>query len=142
MDASNKKILLNIAYWSMVVLTIAFSVLFLVVMPYMQVAMYQRVVYYIWTILLMLTILSDVVATKLKNYKFIIALVIGGLAFLCLLVGIIVYAGMSIGWAIPYYAFGRILTVVGFSVILMIMTIVTSVVGETMIELDVAMAGE
>ena len=85
MDASNKKILLNIAYWSMVVLTIAFSVLFLVVMPYMQVAMYQRVVYYIWTILLMLTILSDVVATKLKNYKFIVALVIGGLAFLCLL---------------------------------------------------------
>ena len=142
MDASNKKILLNIAYWSMVVLTIAFSVLFLVVMPYMQVAMYQRVVYYIWTILLMLTILSDVVATKLKNYKFIVALVIGGLAFLCLLVGIIVYAGMSIGWAIPYYAFGRFLTVVGFSVILMIMTIVTSVVGETMIELDVAMAGE
>lgn len=142
MDASNKKILLNIAYWSMVVLTIAFSVLFLVVMPYMQVAMYQRVVYYIWTILLMLTILSDVVATKLKNYKFIVALVIGGLAFLCLLVGIIVYAGMSIGWAIPYYAFGRFLTVVGFSVILIIMTIVTSVVGETMIELDVAMAGE
>ena len=142
MDASNKKILLNIAYWSMVVLTIAFSVLFLVVMPYMQVAMYQRVVYYIWTILLMLTILSDVVATKLKNYKFIVALVIGGLAFLCLLVSIIVYAGMSIGWAIPYYAFGRFLTVVGFSVILIIMTIVTSVVGETMIELDVAMAGE
>lgn len=142
MDASNKKILLNITYWSMVVLTIAFSVLFLVVMPYMQVAMYQRVVYYIWTILLMLTILSDVVATKLKNYKFIVALVIGGLAFLCLLVGIIVYAGMSIGWAIPYYAFGRFLTVVGFSVILIIMTIVTSVVGETMIELDVAMAGE
>lgn len=142
MDASNKKILLNIAYWSMVVLTIAFSVLFLVVMPYMQVVMYQRVVYYIWTILLMLTILSDVVATKLKNYKFIVALVIGGLAFLCLLVGIIVYAGMSIGWAIPYYAFGRFLTVVGFSVILIIMTIVTSVVGETMIELDVAMAGE
>ena len=59
-----------------------------------------------------------------------------------LLVGIIVYAGMSIGWAIPYYAFGRFLTVVGFSVILIIMTIVTSVVGETMIELDVAMAGE
>ena len=142
MDVSNKKTLLIIAYWSMVVLTIAFSVLFLVVMPYMQVAMYQRVVYYIWTILLMLTILSDVVATKLKNYKFIVALVIGGLAFLCLLVGIIVYAGMSIGWAIPYYAFGRFLTVVGFSVILIIMTIVTSVVGEAMIELDVAMAGK
>ena len=51
MDVSNKKTLLIIAYWSMVVLTIAFSVLFLVVMPYMQVAMYQRVVYYIWTIL-------------------------------------------------------------------------------------------
>ena len=142
MDVSNKKTLLIIAYWSMVVLTIAFSVLFLVVMPYMQVAMYQRVVYYIWTILLMITVLSDVVATKIKNYKFIVALVIGGLAFLCLLVGVIVYAGMSIGWAIPYYAFGRFLTVVGFSVILTIMTIVTSVIGETMIELDVAMAGK
>ena len=142
MDVSNKKTLLIIAYWSMVVLTIAFSVLFLVVMPYMQVAMYQRVVYYIWTILLMITVLSDVVATKLKNYKFVVALVIGGLAFLCLLVGVIVYAGMSIGWAIPYYAFGRFLTVVGFSVILTIMTIVTSVIGETMIELDVAMAGK
>jgi hypothetical protein len=142
MDVSNKKTLLIIAYWSMVVLTIAFSVLFLVVMPYMQVAMYQRVVYYIWTILLMKTVLSDVVATKIKNYKFIVALVIGGLAFLCLLVGVIVYAGMSIGWEIPYYAFGRFLTVVGFSVILTIMTIVTSVIGETMIELDVAMAGK
>ncbi len=142
MDASNKKILLTIAYWSMAVLTIVFSILFLIAMPNMQVAMYQRVVYYIWTILLMLTIIADVAATKMKNYKFIVALVIGALAFLCLLVGTIVYAGMSIDWMVPFYALGRFFTVVGFSVVLTIMAIVTSVVGETMIELDVARMGK
>ncbi|MBQ2864148.1 MAG: hypothetical protein IJE91_01635 [Clostridia bacterium] len=142
MDASNKKILLNIAYWSMAVLTIVLGILFLIAMPIRQVAMYQRVVYYIWTILLILTMLCDIVATKMQNYKYIVALVIGALAFLCLLVGIIVYAGMNIDLMIPYYALGRFLTVIGFSVVLTIMAIVTSVIGESIIELSVARKGK
>lgn len=142
MDASNKKTLLKIAYCSMVVLTITLSILFLIAMPMRQVAMYQRVIYYIWAILLILTIVFDVFATKKANYKFIVALIIGALAFLCLLVGVIVYAGMSVDWMIPYYALGRFLTVIGFSVVLTIMAIVTSVIGESIIELEVARKGK
>ena len=131
METSNKKILLNIAYYSLIVLTVAFSVIFMLIMPVMEIAMYQRVVYTLWAILLILTVIFDVVATcGVDSFKYLVGLIIAGLAFLCLLVGVIIYAGISVGGLIPYYALTRYFVLSGFSVGLTIMIIVLFCTGE------------
>lgn len=135
MDASNKKMLINIAYVGTVLLTIAFSVLFMVAMTLKGVATYQQVIYYIWTILLILTMVLDVMANKSGNLKYIVGLIISGLAFLCLVVGIIVFAGMSVNGSIPYFAGEKFAIVIAFSVALTILSIVAFCVGQKMIEI-------
>ncbi len=135
MDASNKKMLINIAYVGTVLLTIAFSVLFMVAMTLKGVATYQQVIYYIWAILLILTMVLDVMANKSGNLKYIVGLIISGLAFLCLVVGIIVFAGMSVNGSIPYFAGEKFAIVIAFSVALTILSIVAFCVGQKMIEI-------
>ncbi len=138
MEADNKKALLNIAYYGTIVITIALAIIFMISMSERDVAMYQQVVYYIWAILLILTIIFDIVASKKHNFKFLIGLIVVGLTFLCIVTGIIVYASMSVDWLVPYFAMGRFAIVIGFSVVLTIMLIVIYSVGEKIIELDVA----
>ncbi len=135
MDASNKKMLINIAYVGTILLTIAFSVLFMVAMTLKGVATYQQVIYYIWAILLILTMVLDVMANKSGNLKYIVGLIISGLAFLCLVVGIIVFAGMNVNGSIPYFAGEKFAIVIAFSVALTILSIVAFCVGQKMIEI-------
>ncbi len=138
MEAENKKFLLNLAYYGTIVLTIMLGIAFLIFMPMREVAVYQRVVYYIWTILLILTIIFDIIAVSKNDFKYLIGLIIAGLAFLCIVVGFIVYVSLSVDWLIPYYAMGRFALLVGFSAVLTIMTIVIFCVGEKLIDLNVS----
>ena len=134
MGKSEKKTLLYVAYYASVTLTIAFSVLFMVAMSLSNVAIYQQVVYYVWAIVLILTICFDIFATNINQLKFISGLIVAGLNFLCLVMGIIVYGGMSIDGMIPYYAGQRFAIVILFSTILSIMSIVVFCVGERLAE--------
>lgn len=142
MEVGYKKALLNIAYYSMITLAIAFSILFMIAMPLRGVAMYQQIVYYIWAILLIATLVLDIVASSINNLKFIVGLIIAGLVFLCLVMGIIVYAGMSVNGVIPYFAGERFALVIAFSVALSILSIVIFCVGQRLIDLKVERRGK
>lgn len=137
MEADYKKTLLNIAYYGTAILTIALAICFMVGMSLRGVAMYQQVIYYIWAILLILTIVFDIISTHNGTMKFIIGLIVVGLTFLCILVGIINYAGMSVDGVIPYFAMGNFALIIGFSVVLTILTIVVFCVGEKITNLRV-----
>lgn len=138
METDNKKALLNIAYYGTIVITIALAIVFMISMTMRDVALYQQIVYYIWSIILILTIIFDIFAVTKNDFKFLIGLIIVGLAFLCLVMGIIVYASMSVDWLIPYFAMGRFAIVIGFSVILTILAIVIFCTGEHLIQLNVS----
>ena len=133
MDRGNKKALLQIAYYGTTILAIVVSIVFMIAMGMNEVALYQKIVYYIWAIVLILTLVVDVIATMKHDFKFLTGLVIAGLAFLCLVMGIIVYASFSVEWTIPFFALGRFFTLVGFSVVLTILAIVAFCTGEKLI---------
>lgn len=135
MDTNGKRILLNIAYFATEMLTMIFCVLFMITMTMRGVATYQQVVYYIWSILLILTIVLDIIALKIHSLKFIVGLIIAGIALLCLVMGVIVYAGMNTGGVIPYFAGERFAIVIAFSVALTILSIVVFCIGQYLIEL-------
>lgn len=135
MDTNGKRILLNIAYFATEMLTMIFCVLFMITMTMRGVATYQQVVYYIWSILLILTIVLDIIALKIHSLKFIVGLIIAGIALLCLVMGVIVYAGMNTGGVIPYFAGERFAIVIAFSVSLTILSIVVFCIGQHLIEL-------
>lgn len=138
METNNKKTLLNIAYYGTISITIALSIIFMITMTMQNVALYQQIVYYIWAILAIATIVFDIVAVTKNDFKFLIGLIIVGLTFLCLVMSIIVYVSMSVDWLIPYFALGRFATVIGFSVILTILTIVIYCIGEHLINLNIS----
>ncbi|MBR2468387.1 MAG: hypothetical protein IKB42_05050 [Clostridia bacterium] len=133
MDRENKKTLLQIAYYGTSILTIALSIVFMIAMGMHEVAVYQKIVYYIWSIILILTIILDIVASIKHDFKFLTGLVIAALAFLCLVMGIIVYASFSVEWMVPFFAMGRFFTLVGFSTVLTILGIVVFCTGEKLI---------
>lgn len=137
METSEKKTLLNVAYYAGATLVIVFSILFMITMRLRNVAMYQQVVYYIWACVLILTICFDIVATNTNQMKFIVGLIVAGLTFLCLVMGVIVYAGMSVDGLIPFFAGERFAIVIAFSVLLSILSIVVFCVGEKLIQLRV-----
>ena len=134
MDTNGKRILLNIAYFATEMLVMIFCVLFMITMTMRGVATYQQVVYYIWSILLILTIVLDIIALKIHSLKFIVGLIIASIALLCLVMGVIVYAGMNTGGVIPYFAGERFAIVIAFSVALTILSIVVFCIGQHLIE--------
>ncbi len=129
METSDKKILLTITYYATIILAFASSILFMVSMTMRGVVMYQQIVYYIWAILLIATLIFDIIATNTNSLKFIVGLIVISLAFLCVVMGIIVFAGMSVAGAIPYYAIGRFSLVIGYSIVSTILTIIAYCVG-------------
>lgn len=136
MEASYKKILLNIAYYSLAVLTIAVTIWFMFIMRAMGIIEYQRVVYTIWAILVIPVVAFEIIATcRIYSLKYLVGLIVAAMTFLCLLVGIIVYAGMSIDGLVPFYALTRFYAVVGFSVGLTIMQITLFCAGNNLIKL-------
>ena len=136
METTYKKILLNIAYYSLAVLTVAVSVWFMFIMRAMGIIEYQRVVYTIWAILIIPVVAFEIVATcRIYSLKYLVGLIVAAVTFLCLLVGIIVYAGMSIDGLVPYYALTRFYAVVGFSVGITIMLITLFCVGDNLLKL-------
>lgn len=130
MEVNQKKGLLTIAYYSTAILTIVLSILFMIAMGNKEVAMWQRVIYYIWSIILILVILCDMMASCKNQHKFVVGLAITGLAFLCLIVGIIVYATTNTNGVIPFTSAYPFAIVIGFSVALTILAIVTFCTGE------------
>lgn len=135
MEVTYKKALYNIGYYALSAIIILLSIAFMVAMRLTGVAMYQQVVYFIWSILLILTVILDIVATNNSAMKFISGLIFYGLVFLCIVMGIIVYALMCVNGLIPLANSVLFSIVIGFSVALSIASIILFWQGERLIEL-------
>ena len=135
MEISLKKALYNIGYYCLCAIIIAFSIMFMVAMTRTGVAMYQQIVYYIWAILLILNVIFDIIATNNSAMKFISGLIFYALVFLCIVMWIIVYAGMSTNGLILIDNSTLFSIVIGFSVALSIASIILFWQGERLIEI-------
>lgn len=135
MEHSLKKTLYNIGYYCLCAIVIAFSIMFMIAMTRTGVARYQQIVYYIWAVLLILNVLFDIFATMHPAFKFISGLIFYALVFLCIVMGIIVYAGMSTNGLILIDNSTLFSIVIGFSVALSIASVILYWQGEHLIEI-------
>lgn len=134
MENSLKRTIYNIGYYCLCALIIAFSILFMVAMTRTRVAVYQQVVYYIWSILLILNVAFDIIANFNPALKFISGLTFYSLTFLCLVMGVIVYAAASTNGIILFDNSTLFSIVIGFSVTLSVASIILFWQGERIVE--------
>ena len=92
MSVGNKKTMSTIVYYTLAGITLAFAAFFiyaLMVRP--DVAMWARIVYFIWTGLLAGTIVFDIVCTSNGEGKTITGLLVYVLSLLALIMAVILY---------------------------------------------------
>lgn len=129
MDTSAKKVMANLFYYTLAALIIAFSVLFIVALNTRAVATYQMVVYDIWAAVVILVVLADIWATMTNRSKYIIGLIVYGLTLLFIIVGFIVFAGLSTNGIVLAANVTIFNTLIYFSLGLTIALIVLYIVG-------------
>lgn len=130
MELTHKKILQNMLYYSVLALTIIASVFFMVTLAMRDTMMYARVIFYIWTGVLVATLIFDIVCTVMHKNKFIVGLILFVLAVCWLVMAIIVYFNLSTGAMLVAANMGLFNRLVVYSFILTIMGITTFIIGE------------
>jgi hypothetical protein len=120
MEVQGRKVLCNIFYYSMAFLVLLFTILFMILLSNIAVATYQMVIYMIWSAALIILLIADVIATMMNRFKFVIGLLIYGLAFIYLVVAFIIYAAMNVGGLIPATAIDAFSVLVYFPLALTI----------------------
>lgn len=130
MELTHKKILQNMLYYSVLALTIIASIFFMVTLAMRDTMMYARVIFYIWTGVLVATLIFDIVCTVMHKNKFIVGLILFVLAMCWIVMAIVIYFNLSTGAMLVAANMGLFNRLVVFSFILTVMAITTFIIGE------------
>ncbi len=101
MDISEKKVITNIAYYTLAFFVVLFSVLFMVLINGRGLELYQMIIYNIWAVLVIIVVLTDLLVSMTGRGKLVVGFAVYGLALLFFIAGFIVYASLSVGGVIP-----------------------------------------
>lgn len=134
MEVDAKRVLLNMMYYTLIGLTFVFGVLFLVTMTSKGAAMWQQIIYYVWTIVLLGTLVLDIIYTIMGRMKFISGLIIYCLSVLCVIVGFIVFGFMNVAGVIAAGNIYMFSVLICFSLGLTITSIIIFCAGEKIVE--------
>ncbi len=138
MSVSKKKVLSQIVYFTLAILSVLSSIFFVTALARSAVPTWARVTYYIWIGLIIGVIVFDIVCTKTHEGKFISGLIVYVLSVLSVIVPFVLYY-MNTGTAglIPEF-FNVFITVSLFSFLTVALTIATWFVGESLVEHETA----
>ena len=92
MDANLKKTLLNIVYYSLIAVMVAFVIFFLISLSNASMADWEKVCYYILTILLVLVVIFDIMCTMRRSQKYIAGFVLYIITLAVIILSLIVFA--------------------------------------------------
>ena len=92
MDANLKKTLLNIVYYSLIAVMVAFVIFFLISLSNASLADWEKVCYYILTILLVLVVIFDIMCTMRRSQKYIAGFVLYIVTLAVIILSLIVFA--------------------------------------------------
>ena len=130
MELTHKRILQSMLYYSMLALTIILSVFFMITLSMKDTMLYARIIYYIWTGVLVASLIFDIVCTIMHKNKFVVGLILFVFAVLWLVMAIIVYFNLSTGAMLVAANMGLFNRLVVLSFILTGMSIFTFITGE------------
>lgn len=85
MENNQRRILLNMAYFTLVGLAIIFCVFFILRVVFSNFALYVKIIYYIWSGALILNLAFDIICTIVRRMKFISGLIF----FILTLLGVV-----------------------------------------------------
>lgn len=134
MEFSGKKILLNIVYYTLIVIMMAIAVSFLIILGMSDMAMYAKIFYFILTVLFMLLIIFDIICTHLDRMKFVSGIVLYVLSIATLVMIFILYGMTASRAMIPTDSVNVFATLSSISLALMILSIVIYCVGQKIVE--------
>lgn len=92
MEASLKKVLLNIVYYSLIAVMIAFVVFFMITLSNASMAEWERVCYYILAVALVLVVIYDIICTNRRTQKYTAGLILYIVTMLVVILSLIVFA--------------------------------------------------
>ena len=134
MSVNGKRILSNITYYTLAILTLIASAFFIYCLSVKDVAGWARVIYYIWTAVVIGVIIFDVICTNSGEGKFISGIIVYVLSVLAVAMACILYftnSGMA-GLATEF--FNLFISVSLISLITTGFLIGTWAVGESKVE--------
>lgn len=95
MEASLKKMLLNLVYYTLVAVMVAFVVFFLITLSNASMANWERICYYILTIALVLTVVFDIFCTMRRTNKYTAGLILYVVTILMIILSLVIFATNS-----------------------------------------------
>lgn len=134
MSVESKRKLSTICYYTLAILTFAVACLFGYALIIRRVAMWARVVYFIWLAVVLATVVFDVVCTHNNRGKEVTGLIVYVLSILSLIVAAILYfsnAGIN---GLVDNLFNMFISVSLLSVTVTGFLIATWIVGESLVE--------
>lgn len=91
MENNQKRTLLNMAYYTLFGLGVLFSGLFFIRTIYSTMPTYVKIIYYVWTILLIGNLVFDMYCTRKHTMKYISGIIYFILTLLCVVMAIDVF---------------------------------------------------
>lgn len=98
MENNHKRILLSMAYYTLIGLGVLFSVLFFLRVAFSTLPDLIKIIYYIWSIGLVATLGFDVYCTMKHRMKYYAGLAFFVLALLCVIMAVVVFFVQSISF--------------------------------------------
>ena len=92
MGANLKKVLLNVVYYSLIAVMVAFVVFFLISLTNASMAMWERVAYYVLIIALVLVVVYDVICTCMHTQKYISGFILYGITLGVIIISLVILA--------------------------------------------------
>lgn len=92
MDANLKKVLLIVVYYSLIAVMVAFEVFFMITLASANMAVWEKVSYFILAGLLVAVIVYDIICTCLHTQKYISGFILFGITLAVVAISLIVMA--------------------------------------------------
>lgn len=92
MEARQKRNLLNVVYYTLIAVMISFVVFFLITLGNASMANWERVAYYVLTILLLIVVVYDIFATMRNTHKYIVGFTLYAITLAVIILSLIVMA--------------------------------------------------
>ena len=92
MDANLKKTLLTMTYYTLIGGMVALEIFFMITLAGASLAMWERVVYYILAIALVVAVVYDIICTIMHRQKYIAGFVLYVITIVAVVMSLIVFA--------------------------------------------------
>ncbi|MGN0961219.1 MAG: hypothetical protein ACI4PF_03360 [Christensenellales bacterium] len=133
MDANLKKVLLNMTYYTLIGTMIAFEVFFMITLAGATMAMWEKVVYYILSGLLVAVVIYDIVCTCMNRQKYISGFILYVITIAVVVISLIVMAINSANGRLLIDISERFFRIILFSYLINALAVLIYCTGEKLI---------